>query len=413
MSETVEVVVIGAGIIGLCTAYQLARRAAGRILVLEKGSGLGEGSTGASSAVCRFRYSRDEMVQLARDGIRAYQSWSEFLELKDPLAAYYREGVLWLSDGDPDWPDREVERLARFGISSAALDETQVRECFPALNPCIRAPDFSSGEPHECRYDGRHFLEIDGGYVEPTDALQDVLGAARACGVEVRFRSQVTGFKTKGERIAGVTLGDGDDVSCNTVVNASGPWANSLLSELDLANHWPLVPTRIQIAQVDWPEAVQGPIPVCADPISGIYFRSQSGRRHIIVGSVLEEDERERVGDPDNFYRAADDEFVRTKLHALQHRIPALQQFRGVRGYSGLYTMNATDTHPIVGSTPVDGFYVANGCSGHGFKLAPAVGSLLAQQITGRRVDFDTHVDPAFLSFERSPIRLARKSVLA
>jgi sarcosine oxidase subunit beta len=66
-----DVIVVGAGIIGLSTAYQLARRGAGRILVLETGAGLGEGSTGASSAVCRFKYSHDEVVQLARDGIRA------------------------------------------------------------------------------------------------------------------------------------------------------------------------------------------------------------------------------------------------------------------------------------------------------------------------------------------------------
>jgi glycine/D-amino acid oxidase-like deaminating enzyme len=66
-----------------------------------------------------------------------------------------------------------------------------------------------------------------------------------------------------------------------------------------------------------------------------------------------------------------------------------------------------------VGETPVAGLFVANGLSGHGFKLAPAIGSLIAQAIAGERTSFDTEVDPTFLSFDRAPIRLESKSVLA
>jgi len=79
-----------------------------------------------------------------------------------------------------------------------------------------------------------------------------------------------------------------------------------------------------------------------------------------------------------------------------------------------LYTTNLTDVHPIVGRTPIDGFFVANGFSGHGFKLGPAIGSLLAQAITGQQsTDFDTSVDSEFLAFDRLPIQVDSKSVLA
>jgi glycine/D-amino acid oxidase-like deaminating enzyme len=89
-------------------------------------------------------------------------------------------------------------------------------------------------------------------------------------------------------------------------------------------------------------------------------------------------------------------------------------RYRGrIRGYSGLYTINARDVHPVVGKTEIDGFYVANGCSGHGFKLAPAIGSLIAQAIVGVGGAFDTRVDPGFLAFDRTPIAIASKSVLA
>ncbi|MEA3080985.1 MAG: hypothetical protein QOD54_653, partial [Sphingomonadales bacterium] len=117
--------------------------------------------------------------------------------------------------------------------------------------------------------------------------------------------------------------------------------------------------------------------------------------------------------DPDNYAKYVDDDFARLKLHALQHRIPGLSYSAAVHGYSGLYTINRRDMHPVVGRTPVEGFYVANGCSGHGFKLAPAIGSLLAQAITGESDDFDTSVSPGFLAFDRLPIALASKTVLA
>jgi sarcosine oxidase, subunit beta len=406
-----DVIVVGAGIIGLSTAYQLARRSAGRILVLEKGAGLGEGSTGASSAVCRFKYSHDEVVQLARDGIRAYQQWAEFLQLREPAALFHRVGVLWI-DGDPAHAVKDAARLGRLGIATAVLGDAELEERFPAVNGCVVAPDLTTGEPHQCHGGGRHLLEEDGGYVEPTDALQDLLDASRARGVEVRFRSAVSRIDTAGGRVIGVTLADGGRHECGAVVNASGPWCNELLASLGL-DQWPLVPTRIQIAQVNLPDSVQGPLPVIADLVSGIYFRPQGRHKHIIVGSVLPEDEEEAVDKPDELDRSADRMFVTSKLHALQHRIPALSELKGVCGYSGLYTMNIADVHPVVGATPLAGFYVANGCSGHGFKLAPAIGSLLAQAITRQRLSDDSEVDPAFLAFGRAPIALDQHGVLA
>lgn len=413
MRETADIVIIGAGIIGLCTALQLTRRTKAKIVVLDKGVGPGEGSTGASSAVCRFKYTRPETVNLARDGVAAYQNWAEFLQLDTPIAKYHRHGVLWFGDGRRDWPEAEVARMASHGIRAAVLDDQQLKERFPALNPCLQAPDFVNGEEHACAGGGLHLLELDGGYMDPVDALQDLLTALRMRGVDVRFRAHVSRIDIKGGAVSSVVLADGAEIACAQLVNAAGPWCNDIFALTGLQNPWPLNPTRIQIVHVDRPPEVIGDIPVAVDPASGIYFRSQSRGQEIIVGSILEDDEKEVVAAPNEYARFADDDFAQMKLHALQHKIPALQVRGRVRGYSGLYTINATDVHPVVGETAIDGFFVANGCSGHGFKLAPAIGSLLAQALIGKTSTFDTDVPASFLAFDRTPIAVASKSVLA
>ncbi len=413
MARSADIVIIGAGIIGLCTAVQIARRAKASITVLDKGAGPGEGSTGASSAVCRYKYTRPEMVRLARDGINAYQHWAAFTGLDAPLARFHRHGVLWSSDGNRDWPAAEAERLRSFGIAADVLDDDALAERFPAISPCVLAPDFETGAPHKCSGGGLHLLEVDGGYFDPVDALHDLITTARALGVDIRFRTRVTGCDVSAGAMRGVTLASGERLACANLVNAAGPWCNDVFDYAGLACPWPLSPTRIQIVHIDRPEAVAGDLPVCVDPLAGIYFRTQNRGQQILVSSVRKEDECERVTAPDDLANYANDDFTREKLHALQHRLPGLASMCNVRGCSGLYTVNESDVHPIVGETPIKGFYVANGFSGHGFKLAPAIASLLAQMITGVKADFDTSEDGGFLSFSRAPIDIASKSVLA
>jgi glycine/D-amino acid oxidase-like deaminating enzyme len=412
VAQTADIVVIGAGIIGMSTAFQIARRSGARVIVLEKGVGPGEGSTGASSAVCRFRYSHAEIVQLARDGIAAYQNWPDFLGIEAPNARFQNVGVVWLS-GERDWALREAARLAPLGINAEALDDAALAERFPALSPCTIPPDLVGGEAHDCRGGGVHLFERDGGYMDPVDALQDLIAAARKRGVAMRFNSPVADIDVQGGVVTGVRLANGETIACGTLVEAAGPWCVPFLDRHGLGGRWPLEPTRIQIVHVDRPAEMRGDLPACVDMAGGIYFRPQNRGTQIIVGSVREEDEREAVARPDDFARYIDDDFMRATLHALQHRL-GLADIRGpIRGYSGLYTINRADMHPIVGPTPIAGFYVANGCSGHGFKLAPAIGALLARQITGETSDFDTEMNPAFLAFDRAPIKMAAMNVLA
>ena len=413
VNETADIVIAGAGVIGLSIALQLARRTRARVLVLDRAATLGEGSTGASSAVCRHKYSRGEMVVLARDGIDAYRNWQAFVELADPLARFHNVGVLWLGEDSAGWQDSDQQRLSLLGVRTEVIDDEGVRSRFPAINPCTSAPDPSSDVEPRCGGTGLHLLEVDGGYIDPVDVLNDLLRGARNRGVEVRFRTEVDGLEMQGGRVAGVRLADGTSIACPTVISACGPWCTRLFARIGLEHPWQLEPVRIQVVHVDRPPEVTGPLPVVCDVAGGIYFRPQSGGQQIVLGSVREEDERDVVPDPDAYANWADDDFVRAKIYFLEHRVRGLGGIARPHGYTGLYTTNRTDFHPIVGPTPIEGFIVANGFSGHGFKLAPAIGSLVARMLVGRLESFDTTVDAGFLAFDRQPIRLASLGVLA
>lgn len=411
--ETADIVIAGAGVIGMCIAFQLARRSAAKIIVLERAASPGAGSTGASSAICRHKYTLPQVVTLARDGIHAYRHWQDFLGVPNTFAQFQNTGMLWLGDGVKDWVQRDAQRLSEHGVRTAVLDDAALQDRFPAINPCLRVPDLETAEPHACAGGGTHLLELDAGYIDPVDVLQDLIQAARARGVDVRFRTEVQGIETSNGKVTGVRLADGSTISAPILVSAGGPWCTRLFANVGLESPWRLEPTRIQIVHIDRPAEVPGPIPVTADPVGGIYFRTQNRGQQIIVGSTLESDEQESVGDPDDYASHADDDFIRSKLFILEHRLRGLADVKRPRGYGGLYTINRQDYHPIVGRTPIEGFFVANGMSGHGFKLAPAIGSLLARMLTGTTTTFDTDVDPDFLAFGRSPLKLGKLGVLA
>ncbi len=242
--------------------------------------------------------------------------------------------------------------------------------------------------------------------------LSKMAEAARREGVDVRLRSEVADVLMSGGRATGVALGDGSRIDAGVVINAAGPWCNRVNAMAGLDLEWDLVPTRVQVVYRDLPPEVPRPIPVVGDGSSGIYFRPESADQQILMGSLLEEDEREEV-DPDSFKETADREYVDLKIHALHHRIPSLPHRGAVNGMAGLYTINRQDVHPVIGPTPIDGFCVVNGFSGHGFKESPMVGSMMAQWLTGEKAEWDTDVPMSFFSLDRDPIAVAEKTVLA
>ncbi|MGH3651060.1 MAG: NAD(P)/FAD-dependent oxidoreductase, partial [Acidimicrobiia bacterium] len=283
---------------------------------------------------------------------------------------------------------------------------------WPALSACSAPFDMTGETDHVCQPGKAFLFEPGGGYVDPVSANKDLIDATRMRGGEIRFGSEVAGLVRAGDRIAGVRLAGGETIGAGLVVNAAGPWCNRLneMSGIDL--RWTLTPTRVQTVYRPWP-AVLGPLPVGIDASTGTYFRPESGGQQVMVGGVLPEDEEDIVADPDSFKRVPDAGFTEMKLAAFHHRVPALEARGRVSGIAGLYTINREDVHPIVGPTSADGFWVANGFSGHDFKLAPAIGSMIARSVSGTGTDFDTDVSMDLFAADRQPIEVPVKNVLA
>ena len=411
MSGTADIVVVGAGIIGSSIAYQIARRSSQRVVVLEKGAGVAEGSTGASSSIVRCKYTYPEVVRLARNGQEAYRDWAIFTGLDSPRSGLEQPGVLWAM-GDPAAKvEDDAGRLASQGVAVTVFDAEELTARFPDFSNCGVPFDLTGEIPHTCAPGEAFLYEDGGGYADPAGANQDLADAARREGAEIRFGTMVTAVRREGDRVTGVTTDSGETVAAPLVINAAGPWCNKLNEMAGVSLRWTLDPTRVQVLYRELPEGM-GPIPVTADGSTGIYFRPEARGQQVLVGSVLAEDEAEVV-DPDDYERAADAAFRDVKIHGLHHRLPELPHRGGLSGIAGLYTINRQDVHPVLGPTELDGWWVANGFSGHGFKLAPMIGSMIAQVVTDTDAPYDTDVPMSFFSVDREPMVLADKHVLA
>ncbi len=416
MRDTADIVIVGAGIIGLSIAHQISRRDDSRIVVLEKALNVAEGSTGASCAILRQRYTHPEAVTVSRDGLRAHRNWAAYTGVNEPRALFHHTGVLWMLGEEREQLAEVHSMMSGLGIDVSLIDGDAVRERYPALSTCSVPFDLTGEVEHECAEHDVFLHEAESGFFDPVSAAQDLLEAIRARGVDVRFAAEVTAVRTTGGAIAGVDLADGTAIDAPIVVNAAGPWASRLAATAGFDySPWTIRPIRAQVIYREWPrDEVPGPLPVVADGAGGIYFRPEVGGQQILVGSIREEDEQEIVTDPDVFNGNIDAAFRDVKIHALHHRIPSLP-YRGlITGLAGMYTMNVEDVHPVVGPTDLEGFIVANGFSGHGFKEAPAIGSMVARHLTGAPADeWDTEAPMEFFSIDRKPIKLELKAVLA
>jgi glycine/D-amino acid oxidase-like deaminating enzyme len=357
-ARTADVVIIGGGVTGLSTAFHLTRRGVRNVIVVDKGA-IASGGTGKSSACVRQHYSTAETCRMIRYSLDFFQHFSERVEGES--CGFRHTGYLLGVDDRMRMPMEASVALQRsVGIDTRLVSPLEMRE----LEPRLRADDLVLG----C-------YEPASGYCNPVETAQGFARAARAAGARILEDSAVLGLLLEGDRMRGVRTKAGD-IHAPVVVNAAGLWSAPLaaLAGVDL----PIHVCRHKISIVSWPEADRRPHPMVYDFVTNIYTRPELGE-HILVGGLDADESRDAV-DPDAYKEGVSLDESTDALARVSHRFPVLADGHIARGYAGCFDVTP-DWHPILDRVGPEGYHVAAGFSGHGFKLSPAVGQMVATLI--------------------------------
>ena len=243
------------------------------------------------------------------------------------------------------------------GIDTRLVSPSELRE----LEPSLRTEDLVGG----C-------YEPASAYCNPVETAQGFARAARAAGIRILEDTAVAGLLVEGDRIRGVPTVAGD-IQAPVVVKAAGLWSARASAMAGVA--LPISVCRHPINIVTWPEADRRPHPMVYDFVTNIYTRPELCE-HILVGGLDAEESHDLV-DPDAFREGVSLDESTEALVRVSHRFPVLVDGRIVRDYAGCFGVTP-DWHPILDRVGPEGYVVAAGFSGHGFKLSPAVGSTVA-----------------------------------
>jgi sarcosine oxidase, subunit beta len=375
MSVTCDILIVGGGVMGTSIAFSLARRRAGRVLLLEK-SYVGAGSSGKSGAIIRQHYSNRLTAAMAQKSLRVFERFDDCVG--GPPVFTHTGMVIVVHERDRAALEANVAVQRELGIDVRLVSAQVLAD----IDPNARLAE-----------DEVAAFEAEAGYVEAVQAVASFAEAARREGADIRLGVEVRSLVKEGDKVAGVDTNEGRYHS-GCVILATGPWAARLADGAGL--RLPVQACRTQVALCRRPPDFGRRGVVYGDFVQGIYFKPTHG--DMIHAGSLAGEETQDVVDPDHYNEAAHGDWLPQVRQRLGRRYPAMHRGYGRGGYGALYEVTP-DWHPIIDRLPgLEGAYCAVGFSGHGFKMAPVVGQLLAEMV----------VDGKAAALDITPLRLAR-----
>jgi glycine/D-amino acid oxidase-like deaminating enzyme len=354
-----EVVIVGGGVTGASIAYHLARRGLRDVLLLER-KFLGAGGTGRSVGIIRQLYPTPEASQMVHRSLATFQ---RFADEVGGSSGYVGCGALiGVSAAMRPQLEKTVDLQRALGVRAEVLEPTDVTGIDPRID--------TAGL-------GAVLYEPESGYGDPAGVTAGYAEAARRAGVTIEQGVEVTAVLTEHGRVVGVATARGDRVSAPVVVNAAGLWSPAVARRAGV--ELPIVIGRHPVFIVERPAGFGPPHIVYLDLDGGSYLRPETGGL-TLTGSLIDDETRHPM-DPELLGSEAGFEEASVALERTGRAVPALGEARYRSGYAGAFDITP-DWMPILDESPVSGFYVAAGLSGHGFKLAPAVGETMAALIT-------------------------------
>ncbi|MGH7264515.1 MAG: NAD(P)/FAD-dependent oxidoreductase [Candidatus Rokuibacteriota bacterium] len=375
MTRTADVVIVGGGVTGCSIAFHLAERGVRRVVVLERRF-LASGGTGRSVGIMRQLYPTPETSRMVLHSLRVFQS---FREVTGGEAGYVQCGaVIAVAPAQKAALVKTLEAQREIGIQARLLSPDDIRELDPRIDP------FAVGAA---------VYEPESGYGDPTGVTTGFAEGARRRGVVVEQMAEVVGLETEGGRVTGVRMVTGETIAAPVVVNAAGLWCRRIAEMAGVT--LPIVVGRHPVFIIERAPAFGRPHPVYLDLASGTFLRPETGG--LTLTGFLDADEPSHPMDPEGLGGDVPFDEVARIMERASRCIPALDDARYQRGYAGAFDISP-DWMPILDETPVRGLYVAVGMSGHGFKLSPAVGRMMADLIT---TGGSSLVDPAPFRLDR------------
>ena len=351
MPEVDDVVVVGAGLIGLAIAFELAERGAA-VRVYDRGEPARAASWAGAGMLAPYteRLSDEAMLSLAIASLREYPRFVERVEARSGIDAHLRlDGVFYAAFGEPalETMRDQAATLRSRGVACELLDRTESLAIEPWLGATLRGGIFKRGEGHvDNRRLGRALSE-----------------ACRSRGVRIE-RSANVAVECDDRRVLGVAC-DRGFVGASAVVNACGAWA-ALLPGVPPWCVPAVVPIKGQMLALAMPARMVRH----ATWVPGAYLvPRQDGR--LLVGATVE-----AVGFDERITAEGQHEL----LHAALAAAPALRGLSITEQWAGLRP-GSPDDRPFIGPTPLDGYFLATGHYRNGILLAPATARLVADAL--------------------------------
>lgn len=361
MNKTADVVIIGGGIIGLSTAFQLARHNYGKIVVVEKDLFLGTGATAKCAGGIRAQFTTRINIEMS---MKSEEMLANFEKENDYPVVFEQNGYMFLIFDDRQLAEftKSVELQRSLGLKVEWLDIPRINE----IAPPVRTDDVIKAT----------FCHDDG-IADPSDMINGYSTVARRLGVNIEFETEVTGFNIEAGEIKSVITTKGD-ISTPLVINAAGPYAGVIGKMAGAVV--PIQPVRRQIVTTGPLDYIPHTFPMVVDVNSGLYFHKESPG--LLLGWA---DPEVKPG----FDESVDPDYNDMIIMKALERVPRLETAEMAKSWAGLYE-TTPDHHAIIDfAEEVKGFFVCSGFSGHGLMHAPAAGLVAAEKICGKKTTID------------------------
>lgn len=353
--KTADIVILGAGVMGASIAFHLAKRKAGRIVVIEKDH-VASGGSGRSSALVRMHYSYPPEVQLALVSLNIFENWREIVG--EPGEFKQTGFVRIVHPNELERLKQNVDMQRGLGARVELIDRKQLQEL---------QPDWKVEEVQLAAY------EPDSGYGDGNVVANDFLSRAREMGVEYLSKTRAASFLVQDGRVRGIATDKGE-IAAPVVVAATGPWTRPLFSAVGY--EVPIEPEYHQVAILKNAPGMKVGGCACIDSVTATYFRSD-GSDKFLVGDFY----GKRPVDPDNYPQRASEESLEEIIERAARRVPALENAEVMRGVTGVYDMTP-DARALLGEVPgIGGLNICAGFSGMGFKISPAIGLVMSEML--------------------------------